>query len=117
MRHRRGGRWGDNQVRRSVVVFGVDPVARGFVGAIDAAWSNGMAGRTGAIRIGESSTAEFRWSGYTAYQRLWAIPYGAQLPLRSPNIGLPSTHGDVRTVGAVSRVQDHLRVKSPRVRR
>jgi hypothetical protein len=92
-----------------VLVAGVDPIARGTFGAVDAAWSNGMAGRSGAVRIGDTATAEFRYSGYLAYQRLFAIPYGAQAAIRNPRIGLPYPHGDVRTVGSIASVSSTLR--------
>lgn len=101
-------RWGDNLARVLVLVAGVDPIARGTVGAVDDAWSRGMSGHAGTTRIGDSAAAEFRFLGYFPFQRLSVIPLGAVPAIRNPMTALPATHGDVRTVGATMTVQQLL---------
>lgn len=111
--HGARGWWPGNRHVLKVVVAGVQPLVAGVIGALDISGSRGLAGRTGAkIRIGDSADPEFSYRGYLAYQRLNAIPPGAAATLRrGPSTILPSTHGDVRTIGGT--VQDHLAQVTP----
>lgn len=90
------------------LIAGLQPIPTGVVGAIDDAYSHGMAGRSGAIRTGEPSDPSYKFTGYLAHDRAAHIPPGASSTLRlSPDIALPGTSGAVRTV-AGGTVQDHL---------
>lgn len=94
-----GRGWRNNLARIRTLVAGVDPITAGTVAAVDVAWSHGLAGRSGAIRAGESSDPSYRFTGYAAWTRNAAIPPGATgSHLRSPNVGLPATSGDIRIV-------------------
>lgn len=111
---RRG--WPSNAARVRVLVAGVQPLVRGVIGALDVALSNGLAGRSGRIRIGEASDPAFGYRGYVAYQRTAALPYPAAATLRrSPNTALPSTSGDVSygLSPAGQAVMEHLRRLTP----
>jgi hypothetical protein len=84
------------------------------VGAIDAAQSNGMAGRTGSVRIGESTSTTWKFEGYLAWDKGAHLPPGASTNLRrSPETAYPSTSGDV-TRGSVAA---HLSALTPGGRR
>lgn len=99
--------WRSNLRVVQVLLGGPDPVTRGTTGAHDTAWASGMDGRTGTIRAGDGADPVYGFRGYLAHQSTYQIPYGAARTLqRGPNIALPSTHGDVRTIGA--SVQDLL---------
>jgi hypothetical protein len=92
-RMRGSGWWPGNQQRRVVTVAGVDPVAAGYVGAIDRGWARGLDGRSGAIRAGMSSSPTYGYRGYMNYDVLALLrTVGASTNLRgSPNILLPGT--------------------------
>jgi hypothetical protein len=97
-----------------VAIAGLNPIVRGVTGALDAAYSNGMAGRTGAILRGNSADNEYGWRGYLPYQRVLAIRVGATGDLRlGPSTALPATSGDVRTLGASTSVLEHLAKIAP----
>jgi hypothetical protein len=107
-RCRCGSGWRNNLARIRVLVAGGDPITAGTVGAVDVAWSHGIAGRSGAIRAGEGSDPSYRFTGYAAWGRNSRIPVGATSSYkRSPNVGLPSTSGDLRMVPGPN-VMDHL---------
>lgn len=103
-----GRGWRSNLARIRTLVAGVDPIAAGTVAAVDTAWSHGMAGRSGTIRIGDTVDPQFKFTGYAAWGNNARIPPGATPSgFRSPNIGLPATSGDIRVVAGRS-VMDHL---------
>ncbi len=115
--YRRGGAcWPSNAARIRILVGGVQPLVRSVIGALDIAQSRGMSGRSGAVRIGDTSDPAFGYRGYVAYQEAAALQPGASTNLRrSPNIALPSTSGDVRygLSPAGQAVMDHLRRLTP----
>lgn len=95
------GWWPDNVKRVTTTIFGVPALVAGYIGAIDAAQSNGMAGRSGKIRIGDSADQMYHYSGYLAYGATASIPAGASANLRrSPYTILPATSGDVRSASS-----------------
>lgn len=95
---RRAG-WPANVEVRRVTAGGVPAIVRGIIGALDSAWSHGMAGRSGAVRAGDGADPAYRFSGYLAYTPVPALQAATAATLRlSPNIGLPNTAGDVRYV-------------------
>lgn len=106
--------WPANGRRVTVLVGEAPAIVRAFVGAIDRRHSDGLAGRSGAIRAGTTADPAYRWNGYTAYQRTAAIPFGAARTLRrGPVDALPDTSGDVRLSVAGQAVMDHLRNITP----
>lgn len=111
--HRRG--WPSNVAQRRITIPGVPALVAGVIGALDAAQSHGMAGRSGTIRTGDSSDPAYRYAGYVAYQRSAALRPGASATLRnSPLTALPATSGDVRYLSPAGRtVMDHLRQLTP----
>jgi hypothetical protein len=89
------------------------PLVRGVIGALDAAYSHGLAGRSGRIRTGEGSHPDYKFSGYVAYTGSAVIAPGASSNLRrGPDTILPATSGDVRTLAG--SVQDHLAQLTPK---
>lgn len=109
---RRGGFAGNLRVIRTLIA-GLQPIPTGVIGALDDAYSHGLAGRSGAIIAGEPSDPMYRFSGYLAYDRTALIPPGASTTLRhDPDTALPGTSGAVRTVPG-GTVQDHLAQLTP----
>lgn len=111
---RRG--WPSNLAQLRIAVGGVQPLVRGVIGALDAAWSNGLAGRSGAIRTGDGADPAYGYRGYVAYGNTAALMPGAAATLRrSPATALPSTSpAEVRYLSdAGQRVMDHLRQLTP----
>lgn len=98
-RMRGKGWWPSNVTRRPVAVTGVNPVTAGTVAATDRAYARGLAGRSGAIRAGNSLSSSYGWKGYLNYTTLAMLrTVGASSNLRgSPNVLLPGT-----TSGAVA---------------
>jgi hypothetical protein len=111
---RGSGWWPNNAHRRKVTVAGVDPVAAGVVGALERAQARGMAGRSGAIRAGNSLSPSYGYKGYLPYTQLALLrTVGASTNLRgSPNVALPGTvSGRVGAPG--SSVADSLAAIPP----
>lgn len=114
---RRSGWWPGNLRVVRAAVAGLQPVITGVVGALDAAQSNGMAGRSGAVRVGESTSTSWKYEGYLAYDKSAHLPPGASTNLRrSPDTAYPSTSGDVRVQG-LGTVAGHLSALTPGGRR
>lgn len=97
------GWWASNMVRVRVWAAGPDPVAAGTVGAVDAAWSNGMAGRNGAIRAGDGGDPMYKFSGYLAAAPTQGFSPAVTAAIRKgPPTLFPSTSGDVRSEATAS---------------
>jgi hypothetical protein len=105
MHARRQGWWPTNLTTVRTTIFGVPKLVAGYIGAIDAAQSNGMAGRSGKVRAGDSADQMYHFSGYFAYAATAALQGGVSTNLRrTPYTLLPATSGDVRTMTVQERL-------------
>lgn len=108
---RRRGWFPGNLKTIRALVAGLQPIPTGYTGALDAAWSNGMAGRTGTIVIGEPSSPHWKFSGYLATDGAARVPFGSTPSVRySPDTAYPATSPGTRSFGSV---MDHLEGLTP----